>query len=231
MKRVFALNASPRTRGNTAVMLETFLDALSGAAVEVENLRVSDLHVRSCRGCLRCNLAGRCTLRGDDWELLCGKLLGADVLVFASPIYFRHVPAPLKNIIDRFRSFVQVQITETGLRHTPRHHWEKDFVLLLSMGSPDAREAGPVCDLFSFITEIFGSGNRLHMVAGTRLAVSRQVSMTEQELSGLYEKLGIPAALVSGDHKRNRLLLKQCADIAQQVVGGKGAGAEGSRRS
>lgn len=220
MKRVLALNASPRMRGNTALMLERFFDALSGTAVAAEKLSVSDLHVRSCRGCLRCNLTDRCTLRGDDWESLSGKLLGADVLVFASPIYFHHVPAPLKNIIDRFRSFVQVQITETGLRHTPRHHWQKDFVLLLSMGSPDAREAGPVCDLFSFITEILGPGNRLHTVTGTRLAVPRQVCMTEQELGGLYEKLGLPAQLVPGDHKRNRLLLQQCADIAQQVVGG-----------
>jgi multimeric flavodoxin WrbA len=218
MKRVLALRASPRRSGNSSLMLDSFLHGLSGTDAAVEALNVNDINVRSCRGCLRCNLAGRCTLRGDDWESLSSRLISADVLVFAVPVYFRHMPAPLKTIIDRFRSFVHVQITEADLRHTPRHRWEKDFVLLLSMGSPDAREAGPVCDLFSFITDILGPKNRLHILAGTRLVMPKQVCMTEQELAELYEKLGLPEALVSQDRKRNTQLLQQCAETAHMVA-------------
>lgn len=115
------------------------------------------------------------------------KILDSDVLVFAAPIYFHHVPGPMKIMLDRFRSFNHVQITETSLVHTPWQEWKKDFVLLLTMGSPEESNADPVIDLFSFMTSILGSENRLHVIKATRLAVARQITKTEAELSVLYD--------------------------------------------
>ena len=117
---------------------------------------VHDLDLEFCRGCLRCNLLGRCSIRGDAWESLSRKILEADVLVFGSPVYFHHVTAQMKKVIDRFRSFIHVEITESGLKHTPWATWEKDFVLLLTMGSSDDSDARPAIDMFEFMASVMG---------------------------------------------------------------------------
>lgn len=161
----------------------------------------------------------RCSLSGDDWAELSGKILNADVLVFASPVYFHHVPAPMKAMLDRFRSFIQVQITETGLKHTPWRAWNKDFVLILPMGSSAAADADPVIDLFSFMTSILGENNSLHVITATRLAVVKQVIKTEDELGELYGKMKLPARLAPGDFKRNQELMEACRKLGKELSG------------
>ena len=179
--------------------------------------------VTNCRGCLKCNLIQRCAIKGDYWETLRLKILNADVLAFASPIYFHHMTAPLKKILDRFRSFMHVQITEQGLNHTPWQEWKKHFVLILSLGSPDAADAKPVIDLFTFLTHALGPGNSLHTIVGTRLAVSKQVSMSQEDLSALYLKLGLSARLADIDYGRNRTLLQSCFDLGRRLAKKNGA--------
>ena len=116
---ILAFNGSPRRAGNTAHLVREFLRGAREAGARAEELVAEELNLKYCRGCLRCNVLKRCSIKGDDWEAVSQKILKADVLVFASPIYFHHLTAPLKKLLDRFRSFIHVQITEQGLRHTP----------------------------------------------------------------------------------------------------------------
>ncbi|HBB92579.1 MAG TPA: hypothetical protein DC042_12900 [Bacteroidales bacterium] len=219
MKKILALNGSPRPAGNTTFLLEQFLKGAKTGRTIAEELRTQDLNLEYCSGCLRCNILKRCSLRGDDWESLSHKILESDVLVFASPVYFHHLTASLKKVLDRFRSFTHVQITETGLIHTPHQIWNKDFVLLLTMGSPNAKEAQPIIELFQFMAEMLGDGNRLHVICGTRLAVSRQVIRTEQELLELYPKLGLPATLAKQDYLTNQSVLSECEALGERLAG------------
>jgi multimeric flavodoxin WrbA len=140
------------------------------------------------------------------------------VIVFASPIYFHHVTAPLKKFIDRFRSFVHVQISESELIHTPWEQWNKDFVLLLCMGSSDVSDAMPVIELFRFIRSILGPDNRLHIITATRLAVLKQILKTEEELVTLYTKLNLPIHLAKGDFKKNQEVLEQCYQLGNTLT-------------
>ncbi len=218
MKRVLAFNGSPRSTGNTSHLLQKFLDGAQNNVVESKVLHPHLLKLDYCTGCLRCNLLRRCSIRGDDWTEISAKIMEADVLVFASPVYFHHVPAPMKAMLDRFRSFINVQITETGLKHTPWHTWKKDFVLILSMGSSDPSDAEPVIELFRFMTSILGSGNRLHVVTGTRLAVVKQVTKSEEELVELYKKLQLPPALAHEDFKRNNDLMETCRGLGMELT-------------
>jgi multimeric flavodoxin WrbA len=138
--------------------------------------------------------------------------------VFATPIYFHHVSAPLKKLIDRFRSFVKVQITESGLLHTPWQSWNKDFVLLLSMGSSDASEADPVLDLFKFFKTVLGTKNRLHTISATRLAVINQLTKSEEELGELYKKMELPVKMAKDDFKKNHELLDQAYMLGRSLT-------------
>jgi multimeric flavodoxin WrbA len=167
---------------------------------------------------LRCNLLNRCSISGDNWNDLSQKIAEADVLVFASPIYFHYVTAPLKKIIDRFRSLVHVQITEQAVKHTPWQKWDKDFVLLLSMGSSDEIDAQPVVDLFEYMKEVMGEENRLHVIKATRLAVIKQITKTEDELHQLYKKLNIPEHLAEEDVIKNNKILENCFELGKNLT-------------
>ena len=213
MKKILILDGSTRKQGNTSALIQQFTEGAQANSVEIEHILVKDLNIKYCNGCLRCNLIKRCSIREDDWANLSQKINDADVLVFASPIYFHYLTAPLKNIIDRFRSFVHVQITETGLIHTPWNNWSKDFVLLLSLGSSDDSDAQPVIDLFEYMKEVMGDKNKLHVIKATRLAVIKQVIKTEEELKELYPKLMLDENLAKADFKKNQDILKKCFDL------------------
>jgi multimeric flavodoxin WrbA len=219
MKNVLAFNGSPRKTGNTSVLLNKFMEGVSQNTTMAESIHTQEMQLEYCRGCLRCNVLGRCSITGDDWEEISRKILEADVLVFASPVYFHHVTASMKKLIDRFRSFIHVQITETGLIHTPRQAWNKDFVLLLSMGSSDAADARPVIELFRFMTSILGPENRLHTVLATRLAVVQQISKSEEELKALYVKMNIPPHLAIEDSRKNQEILNRCFSLGNETTG------------
>lgn len=212
-----ALNGSPRPEGNTSHLLKSFLEGAGQNSVQTEVLHPHRLDLNYCTGCLRCNMLKRCSIGGDDWADISGKILEADVLVFAAPVYFHHLPAPMKAMLDRFRSFIHVQITESGLNHRPWRAWNKDFVLILTMGSSDIRDADPVIDLFRFMTSILGENNKLHVITASRLAVVKQVVKSEGELKELYGKMKLPAGLAPLDFKRNQEVMELCKKLGQEL--------------
>ena len=209
MKKILAFNGGPRKQGNTSIMLESFLKGAKDAGSMTEQINTYDIDLKHCSGCLRCNVLKYCSLKEDDWQSISEKIMQSDVLVFATPVYFHHVTASLKKIIDRFRSFVNVEITEEGLKHTPWQTWNKEFVLLLSMGSSDDSEADPIIELFQFMCSILGTENKLHVVKAIRLAVSGQIIKTNEELEKLYVKLKLPSNLVYTDFRRNQIILNK----------------------
>ena len=217
MKKIVAFNGSARKNGNTQFLLNSFLEGAEKSGAEYNKIDAHEINLDYCNGCLRCNLIKRCSIRGDEWNDLSAKILDSDVLVFATPIYFHHVSGQLKKIIDRFRSFVHVQITESGLKHTPHVEWNKDFVLLLSLGSSSDKDAGPVIELFRYMVKILGSKNRLHIITATRLGVTKQVIKTEDELADLYPKLGLSQNLVEGDFLKNQQTLTECFELGEKL--------------
>ena len=210
MKKIFALNGSPRAAGNSVLMLDAFIEGATQRKCEINRFDINALNIKPCTGCLRCNLIKSCSIRNDDWSLVSKSILDADVLVFAGPVYFHHFPGNVKLVLDRFRSFINVKITEENLIHTPWQEWQKDFVLLLSMGSSDPADAKPIIELFEFMCEILGSQNKLHVITATRLAVSKQISFNAPELQELYKKIGLPTELAIIDAERNRGILREC---------------------
>lgn len=217
-KKLVTFNGSPRQSGNTAILLDHFLAGAKEHPVVTDVFNVQDLNLEYCRGCLRCNTLGYCSNQDDDWSMVSEKILAAEVLVFATPIYFHHVSAPMKKLIDRFRSFVEVRITETGLMHTPHENWEKDFVLLLTMGSSDPADATPVIELFEFITSILGPENKLHILTANRQVVVRQLTRTEEELTKLYRILKLPEHLAAADAAKNRKLLDDSKALGSSLL-------------
>ena len=217
--KILIFNGSPRRNGNTSAMVESFSKGAEEKGSVPEIILTDDARIDRCRGCLRCNLLKKCVIKSDEWPTLSRKILEAETLVFATPVYFHHMTSSMKKILDRFRSFIHVQITETGLLHTPWSEWNKKIILLTCMGSSSSDEARPLEELFKGIAEIFGGNTNMETLAATRLAVQGQIKMNDNELSVLYEKLGIPQELAPADAVRNREILERL-----RLMGGGAAG-------
>jgi multimeric flavodoxin WrbA len=98
--KVLGLFGSPLRGGNTDLLLEEMLRGAQNREAEVERVFLSDWDISGCRGCRRCEIDGNCVIQ-DQMQKLYPKLLQADHIILASPIFFYGVTSQVKRMIDR----------------------------------------------------------------------------------------------------------------------------------
>ena len=98
--KVLGISASPRLKGNSDLLLRQALAGAQSAGAEIEYVRLCDFKIAPCVECDACHKTGRCRVE-DDYQLLSTKMLEADRLIFATPIFFMAVCAQAKMLIDR----------------------------------------------------------------------------------------------------------------------------------
>jgi len=98
--KILGLFGSPRRGGNTDLLLEEALKGAQAEGAEVERLYLTDFNITPCRECLQCYNEGHCIIL-DDMQKIYPKLIDADVIILASPIFFYNVTAWAKALIDR----------------------------------------------------------------------------------------------------------------------------------
>ena len=101
--KTLALLGSPRKRGNTEVLLDSVLLGATAAGGEVETVCLCELNIQPCINCGGCDKTGICVLE-DEMTPLYDKLLVADRVILAAPIYFYGVPAHAKAFVDRLQA-------------------------------------------------------------------------------------------------------------------------------
>ncbi len=97
---VLGISGSPHRHGNTETLLDAFLQGAHDAGGIVEKVILKDLNYQSCRGCNLCHRDGECVVQ-DDAITLFDKILAADCVAIASPIYTMGITAEVKALIDR----------------------------------------------------------------------------------------------------------------------------------
>ena len=100
MKKVLLVSTSPRMNSNSEALAKAFAKGAQEAGHETELISLRGKTVSFCRGCFVCQEKQRCVIR-DDADDICRKALNADVLVFASPIYYYEMSGQLKTLLDR----------------------------------------------------------------------------------------------------------------------------------
>jgi multimeric flavodoxin WrbA len=98
--RILGITGSPRKGGNTDLLLDAALSGAQSMGADVEKIVVDKLNISPCREHYGCLEDGNCVIR-DDMDALYPKLLEADVIVIASPMFFYGITAQLKALIDR----------------------------------------------------------------------------------------------------------------------------------
>jgi hypothetical protein len=95
---------SPRRRGNTSLLLEQALEGAARGGARTELITLSDCSFKPCQGCNACSRDGECILK-DDMQQIYQKLLAADRLILAAPIFSMNLNAQAKALIDRSQRF------------------------------------------------------------------------------------------------------------------------------
>ena len=99
-KNILVISSSPRRRGNSDLLADAFIEGAQEAGHTVEKISLHDKKIGFCRGCLGCQKTQRCILR-DDMDDILPRMQQAEVIVFASPVYFYSLCGQLKTLLDR----------------------------------------------------------------------------------------------------------------------------------
>lgn len=153
-KKVLVLSSSPRRGGNSDLLCDEFLRGAREAGNEAEKLSLRDLQINFCTGCGVCNRTHRCVQK-DDMAAVLEKMVRADVLVLATPVYFYSLCGQMKTLIDR-----------TVPRYTEIA--DKDVYYIMTSADTDAHAMDRVLEAFrGFTLDCLPGAREKGIVCGT----------------------------------------------------------------
>jgi multimeric flavodoxin WrbA len=138
--KILILKGSPREKGNSSVLADQVAIGAHKAGAQVESIALHSLDLRPCDGCDFCKETGMCVLK-DDMQPIYTKLLAADAVVLASPIYWFTYTAQLKICIDRWYAL---------LNFKPEAFKGKPFAVILTYGDADLYTSGAINAIHTF---------------------------------------------------------------------------------
>ncbi len=102
-KKVLIIETSLRTGSNSDILAESFAEGAKDAGNDVEIVSLKDKKIGFCTGCFACQKLGKCVIP-DDANVITEKILEAEVVVWATPIYYYEMSGQMKTMIDRANS-------------------------------------------------------------------------------------------------------------------------------
>ncbi len=102
-KKVLIISTSIRANSNSELLAKAFADGARESGNDVELVSLKDKTIGFCKGCLACQKLGHCVIN-DDANTITEKMLTAEVIVWATPIYYYEMCGQMKTMIDRANS-------------------------------------------------------------------------------------------------------------------------------
>lgn len=102
--KIVLLQGSPNLKGSTNILAEEFTKGAESAGHSVIRFDVTAMNIKPCSGCVACGYEGPCAQK-DENQKIREAILDADMMVFATPLYYYGMSAQLKIVIDRFCSY------------------------------------------------------------------------------------------------------------------------------
>lgn len=139
MKRIVILNGAGKKNGNTAALIKAFMDGAESAGNEVKEFYLQTMSIHGCLNCQGCARKQKGDLhpcvQKDDMDQIYEACKEADILVFASPVYWFSVTGTLKTAVDRL--------------YAPQCNWgsagfKKETAFLMTSGAPAEYNPLPV---------------------------------------------------------------------------------------
>ena len=106
MKKVIVISTSLRRGSNSDMLADQFIEGAKAAGNEVEKISLDGKNIQFCKGCFGCQKLGRCVIN-DDVNDIMEKVLKADVICWATPIYYYEMSGQMKTLIDRLNGMYE----------------------------------------------------------------------------------------------------------------------------
>ena len=120
-KKVLVLSSSPRKGGNSEILCDQFIVGAQEEGNSAEKIFLRDKKIGYCVACEYCQKSGGVCSHKDDMAEILEKMIAADAIVLATPVYFYSMDAQMKTLIDR-----------TVARYTEIR--DKEFYFIMSNG-------------------------------------------------------------------------------------------------
>lgn len=102
-KNILVISTSLRSNSNSDILADYFMKGAKSAGNNVEKISLKDKNIAFCKGCLACQRTKKCVINDDAVEIA-DKMCSADVIVFATPIYYYEMSGQMKTLLDRANS-------------------------------------------------------------------------------------------------------------------------------
>lgn len=140
---VAVVNGSPHEGfGNTSQMIAMLREGLEEEGFALEEIFLSRHDIQPCTGCALCLEKGACWIR-DDYKGIIQRVLAADAVILASPVYFLNVTGQMKIFLDR----------SLGYGHRPRGSWKPGLAVSVSAGYGETW----VADYLARLLKVYGA--------------------------------------------------------------------------
>jgi len=140
MKKIVVVTSSPRKGGNSETLADYFADGAREAGNEVVFIAVRDINLQFCTGCMYCQSHDGCIL-GDGMNHLYEYFQYADVIVFATPIYYYSLSGQMKTLLDRLNPI-----------YPRENHFTDVYLLATSAENDESAMDGAIHDLEGWVS-------------------------------------------------------------------------------
>jgi multimeric flavodoxin WrbA len=108
MKKVIVISTSLRCKSNSDMLADKFVEGAKAAGNVVEKISLVGKEIQFCKGCFGCQKLGRCVIKDDVNDIMV-KVLEADVVCWATPIYYYEMSGQMKTLIDRMNAMYPLE--------------------------------------------------------------------------------------------------------------------------
>jgi len=131
--QILAFNASPRKKGNTSTIIQAVLNGAESEGAETVHVRLHDLDMKGCQGCLACRKKpGECAQK-DELSPYLEMIKTCQGIVFGAPIYMYRICGQMKLLVDRMYS-LYISREEGGYDSAVPPG--KNYAVVVSQGAP-----------------------------------------------------------------------------------------------
>ena len=150
--KILVLTGSPRKNGNSNTLADYFIKGAEEAGHQVVRFDAAFKNVHPCIGCNSCGMDGSCIFN-DDFEFVRQNIVDADMVVFASPMYYFGLSAQLKAVIDRFYAI------------NGKIHVSKKAALLMTYANTATSQAEPIKSHYLTLIDYLGWSDAGQVIA------------------------------------------------------------------
>lgn len=174
MKKVLVISTTLRKGGNSEILSEQFAKGAKDSNNEVEVISLVGKNISFCKGCLSCQKTKKCTI-SDDANAIVEKIYNADVLAFATPIYFYEMCGQMKTLLDR-----------TNQSYTKKHSFQDIYLLATAADTSKSSMDGAIKGLQGWV-DCFDNVKIADVLFGVGVTDVGDVNSKPQMLKQAYD--------------------------------------------